>query len=171
MPLLEDKGTKVFLWYLKKVVLTKDNLAKRNWKGSTSCGLCSSEETIQHLFFDCHVAKLLWNNISISFGFQPPTCASSMFGSWLSSFPRKHRSHVLIGAAASCWAIWLNTNDMVFKGSSPNNSLQILFKATFWIRRSIMSKEEETEVLKKGGHQLEVTAMEVGWNHRNRIKA
>jgi hypothetical protein len=42
---------KVFLWYLKKgVILTKDNLARRNWNGDTNCCFCHSPETIQHLF-------------------------------------------------------------------------------------------------------------------------
>ena len=31
---------KIFLWYLKRgVILTKDNLAKRNWQGSQQCCL------------------------------------------------------------------------------------------------------------------------------------
>nr|CAE04633.3 OSJNBa0028I23.15 [Oryza sativa Japonica Group] len=45
---------KIFLWYLKEgVILTKDNLAKRRWKGSLRCCFCRSHETIQYLFFDC----------------------------------------------------------------------------------------------------------------------
>jgi hypothetical protein len=32
---------KIFLWYLNKgVILTKDNLAKRRWKGSLLCSFC-----------------------------------------------------------------------------------------------------------------------------------
>ena len=43
---------KIFLWFLKKrVILTKDNLAKRNWNGSKACYFCSTPKTIQHLFF------------------------------------------------------------------------------------------------------------------------
>jgi hypothetical protein len=46
---------KVFLWYLGRgVILTKDNLARRNWKGNKLCVFCSKRETIRHLFFDCH---------------------------------------------------------------------------------------------------------------------
>ena len=49
---------KVFLWYLYKgVILTKDNLARRQWQGDTKCCFCSFEESIQHLLFDCHYAK------------------------------------------------------------------------------------------------------------------
>jgi hypothetical protein len=42
---------KIFLWYLKNgVVLTKDNLVKRQWKGCTKCCFCDVSESIQHLF-------------------------------------------------------------------------------------------------------------------------
>jgi hypothetical protein len=52
---------KIFLWYLRNgVVLTKDNLVKRHWKGCTKCCFCAEQETIQHLFFDCHIAQLTW---------------------------------------------------------------------------------------------------------------
>jgi hypothetical protein len=51
---------KIFLWYLKReVVLTKDNLARRNWNGGKQCVLCFQPETIQHLFFYCHFARFL----------------------------------------------------------------------------------------------------------------
>jgi hypothetical protein len=33
------------------VVLTKDNLLKRNWKGNAKCSFCTQNETIDHLFF------------------------------------------------------------------------------------------------------------------------
>ena len=42
----------VFMWYLKRgVLLTKDNLARRNWTESGVCSFCNREESIQHLFF------------------------------------------------------------------------------------------------------------------------
>jgi hypothetical protein len=38
---------KIFLWFLQMgVVLTKDNLAKKNWKGSQQCVCCNINETI-----------------------------------------------------------------------------------------------------------------------------
>uniref|UniRef100_A0A453N948 Reverse transcriptase zinc-binding domain-containing protein n=1 Tax=Aegilops tauschii subsp. strangulata TaxID=200361 RepID=A0A453N948_AEGTS len=45
---------KVFMWFVhKQVILTKDNLAKRNWTGSTRCSFCDRDESIKHLFLDC----------------------------------------------------------------------------------------------------------------------
>ena len=43
----------------KKVILRKDNLAKRNW-GKQAVLFFNAQETIQHLFFDCHVARFVW---------------------------------------------------------------------------------------------------------------
>jgi hypothetical protein len=47
-----------FAWYLRRgVILTKDNLIKRNWHGSKTCVFCSHDETIKYLFFQCNFAR------------------------------------------------------------------------------------------------------------------
>jgi hypothetical protein len=44
--------TKVFAWYIHRaVILTKDNLVKRNSHGNSNCIFCHHEETIKHLLF------------------------------------------------------------------------------------------------------------------------
>ena len=49
---------KIFFWYLQRgVILTKDNLVRKNWKGSLKCCFCNCNESITHLIFDCHHAK------------------------------------------------------------------------------------------------------------------
>jgi hypothetical protein len=71
---------KVFLWYLYKgVILTKDNLARRHWQGDRKSCFCSSQESIQHLFFACHFAKFVWPVIHVSFNLLPPTSVHNMF--------------------------------------------------------------------------------------------
>ena len=50
---------KIFMWYLRRgVVLTKDNLARRNWPGSKKCCFCTHDETIKHLFFNASLHVL-----------------------------------------------------------------------------------------------------------------
>jgi hypothetical protein len=52
------------LWFLQKgVILTKDNLAKKNRKWSQKCVCCDMNETIQHHFIDCPLAKMIWKFI------------------------------------------------------------------------------------------------------------
>jgi hypothetical protein len=92
---------------------------------------------------------MCWNLVQISFGFTPPMNVSDLFGNWLNGFHRKLRNQIMIGAAALCWALWLNRNEVVFIRTSANNSLQVIFRATHWIRTwSKLSKEEETDLLK-----------------------
>jgi len=92
---------KVFIWLLHHgVILTKDNLAKRNWQGTQQCCFCSSNETIAHLFFDCHVARLLWRIIHITFGIKRPSNIVHMFGIWLSGMQWAHTKLVYAGLCA-----------------------------------------------------------------------
>jgi hypothetical protein len=50
----------IFLWYLRRgVILTKDNLINRMWKGDPTCSFCGKQEGIQHLFFEWRVARFV----------------------------------------------------------------------------------------------------------------
>ena len=71
---------KVFAWYLRRgVILTKDNLAKRNWHGSKQCVFCHKDETIKHLFFDCKFASSIWSIIQIGSTIYPPKSIANIF--------------------------------------------------------------------------------------------
>jgi hypothetical protein len=64
---------KKFMWYLQKeVVLTNDNLAKKNWNGGKQCCFCHANETVKHLFFDCYYAKFMWGLSYLPFNIIPP---------------------------------------------------------------------------------------------------
>jgi hypothetical protein len=168
---------KIFLWYLLKgVTLTKDNLAKRKWKGDTKCCFCSKEENIQHLFFDCNVARSIWSIVHITFGIKQPLDFAHMCGSWLSSWTGKRRRLIIVGGAALLWSIWLSRNDLVFSKCFSKSFVQVLFRGTYWVRSwAMLSKQEDSMILKKWCQRLEITTMEVfnqfGWNVKSRIQA
>jgi hypothetical protein len=72
---------KIFAWYLRRgVILTKDNLSKRNWLGSKTCVFCSQDETIKHLFFQCNFARSIWSVIQVASGLYTPTSIANIFG-------------------------------------------------------------------------------------------
>lgn len=121
------------------------------------------------------MARMVWSVVSITYGFQPPTNMAALFDSWLRNFPSRLRNQILIGVTAICWVLWLSRNDVVFQRAKPNSSLQVIFRATHWIRSwAILSKEEEKDLLKKGCQRLEVIAMDLyskaGWSIWRRIK-
>jgi hypothetical protein len=64
---------------LKRVVLTKNNLVRRNWNGSLRCCFCIKNEPIHHLFLECHYAKFIWRAVQLSFGLYPPNSISHIF--------------------------------------------------------------------------------------------
>ena len=97
---------KIFMWYLKRgVILTKDNLATRNWNGNKACYFCSKHETIQHLFVECHYAKFLWHAIHFVFGIPPPLNIEHLFNTWSKQGGQKHNILLLTGATTICWSI------------------------------------------------------------------
>jgi hypothetical protein len=54
------------MWLVSnKAILTKDNLLKKNWTGrDSSCSFCPQVETVDHLFFTCSVAKVIWGVVA-----------------------------------------------------------------------------------------------------------
>ena len=94
---------KIFMWFLhKKVLLTKDNLTKRNWNGCMKCCFCDSVETVEHLFLSCLFAKMLWRVVHLTFALPPPTNVTNMFGNWLNGIDKKTKARIRIGVSALC---------------------------------------------------------------------
>jgi hypothetical protein len=110
---------KIFMCYLKRgVVLIKDNLIRRNWKGSKTCVFCSHPGTIQHLFFYCLVAKFIWRAVHITFNIDIPISVMHLFNDWANGMGPHMGKGLLIGAAALCWTMWTSRNDIVFENAS-----------------------------------------------------
>jgi hypothetical protein len=106
---------KVFMWFLhQKVILTKGNLIKRQWTGNEACCFCNCKETIQHIFFKCPLAKVIWRIIHMTFGLAPSKNITNLFGNWLKGIPKKELVQVRVGVCAVIWAIWNTRNDFVF---------------------------------------------------------
>jgi hypothetical protein len=58
---------KIFIWLVvRNKILTKDNLKKRSWHGSSECCFCGGLESIEHLFFKCSIARFVWRVIQIA---------------------------------------------------------------------------------------------------------
>jgi hypothetical protein len=65
-------------------------------------------------------------------------------------------------------------NDLVFQKSQHKSILQVIFRATFWIRSwSVLSKHDRKIVMKDGCRALEAAALEIfhksRWNALKRI--
>jgi hypothetical protein len=125
---------KIFAWYLRRgVILTKDNLARRNWTGSKTCVFCSHDETIKHLFFQCNFACSIWSIIQVASGLYPPHSVANIFGNWLHGIDHKFRILLRVGAIAIIWSLWLCRNDKVFNDKNCS-LLQVIYRCTGTLR-------------------------------------
>jgi hypothetical protein len=50
---------------------------------------CHKDETIKHLFHECHFARAAWSIVQVAFGFSRPHNVCHMFESWLWGIARE----------------------------------------------------------------------------------
>lgn len=123
------------MWYLQRgVILTKDYLAKRNSQGSKICCFCHKDETIKHLFFECHFARVVWSMIHAALGLSQPRSVSDMFGSWLWGIEKELKPLILLGVAATCWSLWLCRNDIIFGNKHNPSPMQVIYSIIHLLR-------------------------------------
>lgn len=86
---------KCFVAYGQEFIVTKYNLLKRGLKGGKMCVYSGNDENIDHLFFQCLVAELIWSFLKCAIDLQS-THASlfDCFGRWIKDFPKHHRQLV-----------------------------------------------------------------------------
>jgi hypothetical protein len=75
---------KIFMWLVfHGRVQAGVVLGGMSWKGDTRCVICSVLETIDHIFFACPVARLVWGGIKDAFGFdRQPRGLSDFLDNW-----------------------------------------------------------------------------------------
>jgi hypothetical protein len=122
---------RIFMWFLhRKVILIKDNLLKRNWHGNLTCVFCDKAESIQHLFFDCPVVKIVWRLVHMIFGLPPPKSVANLFENWLSNLNKNDVKLIRSGVCAIVWALWNTHNDHVFNKSKASYFCRLFL----WLR-------------------------------------
>jgi hypothetical protein len=126
---------KIFMWFLsKKVLLTRDNLAKRNWNGNTKCSFCDDEELVEYLFISCPFARLIWRVVFAAYNIPPPSNITNLFGNWLNGTDKTNKDRIHIGVSALCWSIWNCKNDIIFNKKDSTNFLQVIHTMVHWIQ-------------------------------------
>jgi hypothetical protein len=66
--------------------LTKVNLKKRGWDGSTQCMFCAMDETIEHLFFTCPLSRYVWTVFQCAFASPDKPRNLAELGRWVNKF-------------------------------------------------------------------------------------
>jgi hypothetical protein len=87
---------------------------------------CSENETIDHLFFQCHVAKIIWGIIGFCIGANNIPRNLRQYKTWVAEWLPKGRPVYIVGCAAVCWAIWKCRNKACFDKKMIKNPLGVL---------------------------------------------
>jgi hypothetical protein len=147
---------KIFMWQLgQDALLTRENLKKRNWAGSPLCSFCNQVETNNHLFFTCHVSKVVWGILGVAIGAR---CVPKSFWqamAWFHSFiPCMERFYVVL-IAAICWVTWSVRNKVTFEKHILRSPSEIIFYSVslllYWTG---LQKEADKDQLAGGAKKL-----------------
>jgi hypothetical protein len=156
---------KTFLWFvLKGSILTRDVLLHRGGSCSKSCLFCGSNESIDHLFFSCPLARYIWNVISVAFGFNRPfTNVQSCVNVWLKGLKGWNRKLAAVVIAAVLWGIWKTRNLACFEKKWSDDPISVVFKICYWINfwSSLQVKDSARDRLRWLAKLVERVATEV----------
>ena len=123
---------KIFMWLVEKnSILTRDNLTRRGWHRDKRCNFCLENESVNHLFFDCSMARYIWSLVAYAVGTDCRPCSFDQFWLWAKQFFPLSENFLYVGLAAICWAIWRMRNKIHFDKKVVRSPTEIICLASF----------------------------------------
>ena len=96
---------------------------------------CGKNETISHLFFECPLARYIWNVVSCTLGINCQfSSVEEVVSRWLKRHFKKKRSLLAVVVTAVFWGIWKVRNSACFQGVWPDEPCVVVFKICYWIQ-------------------------------------
>lgn len=110
---------RIFMWLVShNTILTKDNLVKKGWTGSTQCQFCYHLEYVDHLFILCNLAQQVW------FWLEKSQNVIYQWHTWedlikfADTLGASDCAGFLIVLSVVVWTLWKHRNDLCFNNSS-----------------------------------------------------
>lgn len=101
----------IFIWLLShNRIMTRDNLKKKDIEKPEDCVFCTEKESVNHLFFDCVVARALWCEVSMFFNKDLGSSYESIARYWVANSRLAAMNTICI---AIMWCLWTFRNDMI----------------------------------------------------------
>jgi hypothetical protein len=115
------------------------------WKGNETCYLADGCESVNHVFFNCHIAKKIWGFIREIFDCNHfPSSLKEITETWLQGKGPMPTMLILFVFAGFAWAIWTNRNKMAIELKSPKSPSDIIYTAVSFLQKwSILLKEAD----------------------------
>ena len=138
---------KIFTWLPEKnAILTKDNLIRRKWQGNPSCVFCDQIESVDHLFFQCPVARCIWGMVGSCLQASNVPGNYSQYKQWIEKWLPDGKVVHHFGFAAISWALWKCRNKAVFDNNVIRHPAEILIHACVFLKYWTCLHKEERQV-------------------------
>ncbi|KAG8085930.1 hypothetical protein GUJ93_ZPchr0010g11192 [Zizania palustris] len=141
---------KIFSWLmLKGRIQVGDQLRHMNWGGDPTCKLCGCIETVDHLIFECGLARMLWVFVIESLEWDLHVLNRISFIDMVGRLrDNKKKSITMQVLGAIAWTIWLTRNEFIFQNKICTDAVQVVHKLiaflTQWLRLVPARLKEET---------------------------
>jgi hypothetical protein len=123
----------IFLWlFANNKVLTRDNLSKRKHVDDVMCLFCAEAESVQHLFFECCIAKMMWCQLCEICNKVVGADFESVARLWLCD---KKFKALNICTTAVLWFLWKMRNLLCFHGKKWCGMYDLYFMCAKMLRR------------------------------------
>jgi hypothetical protein len=88
---------------------------------------CHKDESVDHLFFTCSAASLIWSLLQYAFDLKKtPSSIEECLGSLIKTFMKKEKKLVLVGISALFWTVWKCRNGVVFDNKRYTNPMILI---------------------------------------------
>jgi hypothetical protein len=138
---------KIFTWQLAKGRLpSNDQILSRGGPSDGKCALCGEEENVEHIFFQCSLAKFMWSGVREMFSVNWNPSSRWQWFTILSTLDPKAKRLVWVYFAAQCWSLWTTRNKFTIEGKFPRQPADCVFKTILSLQlwRPIQSDKDRT---------------------------
>jgi hypothetical protein len=121
--------TKIFTWQLARGYLPSNGqILARGGPSDGKCALCGDEENVEHIFFQCDLAKFMWSGVQEMFSVNWNPCSRLEWFTILSTLSPRARCLIWIYFAAQCWSLWTVRNKFTIEGKFSCQPADCVFK-------------------------------------------
>jgi hypothetical protein len=126
---------RIFIWQLARGRLpANDQIRHRHGPSDGLCKLCHSTEDVQHIFFNCPMARFAWSVLRDVFEVDwDPSSFADLFAIF-QRFSGQFRCILWLTFAAQSWALWLSRNKFTIEGKFPGRPTNCVFKTILFLQ-------------------------------------
>jgi hypothetical protein len=139
---------KFFLWQVfNNKLQVASSLVKRGWKGYINCCLCGKIESVNHILFQCHLAKLIWGVIRDIFHLDScPSFLEDLSFTWLQGKGLLPSHLLMFLFAGIAWALWTARNKMAIEKHFSKAHSDVMYVGISLLQKwSLLLKEKDKE--------------------------